>query len=174
MADYYINSDKGKEIAGSMKAGDVRDVSDGSTWIKNSDGSFTIWKNGQKMNGQVGVSPSADSSNTSSPDNGNSSVDSTSTDPSSSASSTSSSYEGSAQEKRDQEQVQTRLASEKAKAATEKVTAGLGQSSSDELLNQAIQQASTPEYKISSAQGVLLADELRMAGDMAEASDGST
>lgn len=59
MADYYINSDKGKEIANSMKAGEVRDVSDGSTWIKNSDGSFTIWKNGQKMNGQVGASPSA-------------------------------------------------------------------------------------------------------------------
>ncbi len=37
MADYYINSDKGKEIVGSMKAGEVRDVSDGSTWIKNSD-----------------------------------------------------------------------------------------------------------------------------------------
>ena len=83
-------------------------------------------------------------------------------------------YTGSAQEQRDQEQVQARLASEKAKAATEKVTAGLEQSSSDDLLNQAIQQASTPEYKISSAQGVLLADELRMAGDMAEASDGST
>lgn len=154
MADYYINSDKGKEIAGSMKAGDVRDVSDGSTWIKNSDGSFTIWKNGQKMNGQVGVSPSADSSNTSSPDNGNSSVDSTSTDSSSSASSTSSPYEGSAQEKQDQEQRIIKLASEKAKEATKNVTEGL--------------------YTIGTELGMSYIDQLKNAGDTKLLSDGYT
>ena len=175
MADYYINSDYGKQLAGSLKAGDMAEASDGSTWRKEADGSVTVWKNGQTMTGRVGVSapavseaPSFDASPT---------VETPTLDAATGGSSqqtTAADYTGSAQEQRDQEQAQARLASEKAKAATEKVTAGLDQSSSDELLNQAIQQASTPEYKISSAQGVLLADELRMAGDMAEASDGST
>ncbi len=174
MADYYINSDYGKQLAGSLKAGDMAEASDGSTWRKEADGSVTVWKNGQTMTGRVGVSapavseaPSFSASQT---------VETPTLDAATGGSSqqTTTGYTGSAQEQRDQEQAQARLASEKAKAATEKVTAGLDQSSSDELLNQAIQQASTPEYKISSAQGVLLADELRMAGDMAEASDGST
>lgn len=175
MADYYINSDYGKQLAGSLKAGDMAEASDGSTWRKEADGSVTVWKNGQTMTGRVGVSAPAVSeapSFSASP-----TVETPTLDAATGGSSqqtTAADYTGSAQEQRDQEQAQARLASEKAKAATEKVTAGLDQSSSDELLNQAIQQASTPEYKISSAQGVLLADELRMAGDMAEASDGST
>lgn len=175
MADYYINSDYGKQLAGSLKAGDMAEASDGSTWRKEADGSVTVWKNGQTMTGRVGVSAPAVSevpSSSASP-----TVETPTLDAATGGSSqqtTAADYTGSAQEQRDQEQAQARLASEKAKAATEKVTAGLDQSSSDELLNQAIQQASTPEYKISSAQGVLLADELRMAGDMAEASDGST
>lgn len=175
MADYYINSDYGKQLAGSLKAGDMAEASDGSTWRKEADGSVTVWKNGQTMTGRVGVSAPAVSeapSSSTSP-----TVETPTLDAATGGSSqqtTAADYTGSAQEQRDQEQAQARLASEKAKAATEKVTAGLDQSSSDELLNQAIQQASTPEYKISSAQGVLLADELRMAGDMAEASDGST
>ena len=175
MADYYINSDYGKQLAGSLKAGDMAEASDGSTWRKEADGSVTIWKNGQTMTGRVGVSAPAVSEAPSS--SASSTVETPTLDAATSGSSqqtTAADYTGSAQEQRDQEQVQARLASEKAKAATEKVTAGLDQSSSDELLNQAIQQASTPEYKISSAQGVLLADELRMAGDMAESSDGST
>lgn len=175
MADYYINSDYGKQLAGSLKAGDMAEASDGSTWRKEADGSVTVWKNGQTMTGRVGVSAPAVSeapSFSASP-----TVETPTLDAATGGSSqqtTAADYTGSAQEQRDQEQAQARLASEKAKAATEKVTAGLDQSSGDELLNQAIQQASTPEYKISSAQGVLLADELRMAGDMAEASDGST
>ena len=175
MADYYINSDYGKQLAGSLKAGDMAEASDGSTWRKEADGSVTVWKNGQTMTGRVGVSAPAVSeapSFSASP-----TVETPTLDAATGGSSqqpTAADYTGSAQEQQDQEQVQARLASEKAKAATEKVTAGLDQSSGDELLNQAIQQASTPEYKISSAQGVLLADELRMAGDMAEASDGST
>ena len=175
MADYYINSDYGKQLAGSLKAGDMAEASDGSTWRKEADGSVTVWKNGQTMTGRVGVSAPAVSeapSFSASP-----TVETPTLDAATGGSSqqtTAADYTGSAQEQRDQEQAQASLASEKAKAATEKVTAGLDQSSSDELLNQAIQQASTPEYKISSAQGVLLADELRMAGDMAEASDGST
>ena len=175
MADYYINSDYGKQLAGSLKAGDMAEASDGSTWRKEADGSVTVWKNGQTMTGRVGVSAPAVSEAPSS--SASPTVETPTLDAATGGSSqqtTAADYTGSAQEQRDQEQAQARLASEKAKAATEKVTAGLGQSSSDELLNQAIQQASTPEYKISSAQGVLLADELRMAGDMAEASDGST
>lgn len=175
MADYYINSDYGKELANSLKAGDMAEASDGSTWRKEADGSVTVWKNGQTMTGRVGVSAPAVSeapSFSASP-----AVETPTLDAATGSSpqqTTAADYTGSAQEQRDQEQAQTVLASEKAKAATEKVTAGLDQSSGDELLNQAIQQASTPEYKISSAQGVLLADELRTAGDMAEASDGST
>lgn len=175
MADYYINSDYGKQLAGSLKAGDMAEASDGSTWRKEADGSVTVWKNGQTMTGRVGVSAPAVSESPSF--SASPTVETPTLDAATGGSSqqtTAADYTGSAQEKRDQEQAQARLASQKAKAATEKVTAGLGQSSSDELLNQAIQQASTPEYKISSAQGVLLADELRMAGDMAEASDGST
>lgn len=175
MADYYINSDYGKQLAGSLKAGDMAEASDGSTWRKEADGSVTVWKNGQTMTGRVGVSAPAVSEAPSS--SASPTVETPTLDAATGGSSqqtTAADYTGSAQEQRDQEQAQARLASEKAKAATEKVTAGLDQSSSDELLNQAIQQASTPEYKISSAQGVLLADELRMAGDMAEASDGST
>ena len=175
MADYYINSDYGKQLAGSLKAGDMAEASDGSTWRKEADGSVTVWKNGQTMTGRVGVSAPAVSEAPSS--SASRTVETPTLDAATGGSSqqtTAADYTGSAQEQRDQEQAQARLASEKAKAATEKVTAGLDQSSSDELLNQAIQQASTPEYKISSAQGVLLADELRMAGDMAEASDGST
>ena len=175
MSDYYINSDKGKELANSLRAGDMAEASDGSTWRKEADGSVTVWKNGQTMTGRVGVSAPAVSeapSFSASPTVETPTLDAATG--SSSQQTTAADYTGSAQEQRDQEQAQARLASEKAKAATEKVTAGLDQSSSDELLNQAIQQASTPEYKISSAQGVLLADELRMAGDMAEASDGST
>lgn len=175
MADYYINSDKGKELANSLRAGDMAEASDGSTWRKEADGSVTVWKNGQTMTGRVGVSAPAVSEAPSS--SASPTVETPTLDAATGGSSqqtTAADYTGSAQEQRDQEQAQARLASEKAKAATEKVTAGLDQSSSDELLNQAIQQASTPEYRISSAQGVLLADELRMAGDMAEASDGST
>ena len=175
MADYYINSDKGKELANSLRAGDMAEASDGSTWRKEADGSVTVWKNGQTMTGRVGVSAPAVSEAPSS--SASRTVETPTLDAATGGSSqqtTAADYTGSAQEQRDQEQAQARLASEKAKAATEKVTAGLDQSSSDELLNQAIQQASTPEYKISSAHGVLLADELRMAGDMAEASDGST
>lgn len=175
MADYYINSDKGKELANSLRAGDMAEASDGSTWRKEADGSVTVWKNGQTMTGRVGVSAPAVSEAPSS--SASPTVETPTLDAATGGSSqqtTAADYTGSAQEQRDQEQTQARLASEKAKEATEKVTAGLDQSSGDELLNQAIQQASIPEYKISSAQGVLLADELRMAGDMAEASDGST
>ena len=42
MADYYINSDYGKQLAGSLKAGDMAEASDGSTWRKEADGSVTV------------------------------------------------------------------------------------------------------------------------------------
>ena len=43
MSDYYINSDKGKELANSLRAGDMAEASDGSTWRKEADGSVTVW-----------------------------------------------------------------------------------------------------------------------------------
>ena len=152
MADYYINSDKGKEIASSMKAGDVRDVSDGSTWIKNSDGSFTILKNGQKMNGQVGVSPSADSPNSSAADNGNPSSDAT-TSESSSRSPLYPSAE-SVFGKQQESQAQKPSASEIAKNATNAVTEGL--------------------YTIGTELGLSYVNSLKNAGDTKLLSDGYT
>lgn len=136
MADYYINSDKGKELANSLRAGDMAEASDGSTWRKEADGSVTVWKNGQTMTGRVGVSAPAVSEAPSS--SASPTVETPTLDAATGGSSqqtTAADYTGSAQEQRDQEQAQARLASEKAKAATEKVTAGLDQSSSDELLN---------------------------------------
>lgn len=152
MADYYINSDKGKEIAGSMKAGDVRDVSDGSTWIKNSDGSFTIWKNGQKMNGQVGVSPSADSSNSSAANSGSSNSDATTSE----SSSRSPLYPSAESVFGQQQETQTQKpsASEIAKNATNAVTEGL--------------------YTIGTELGMSYIDQLKNAGDTKLLSDGYT
>lgn len=47
MAGYVIGSEKGKQIANSMKAGSTYKASDGSTWKKNSDGSVSVTtKNG--------------------------------------------------------------------------------------------------------------------------------
>ena len=46
---YKIGSDKGKEIANSMKAGETYKASDGSTWTKNSDGSVSV----RESNGNV-------------------------------------------------------------------------------------------------------------------------
>lgn len=46
---YTIGSDKGKEIANSMKAGETYKASDGSTWTKNSDGSVSV----RESNGNV-------------------------------------------------------------------------------------------------------------------------
>ena len=59
MENYYINSDKGKEIANSLQVGAPQSASDGSIWMKQSDGSIRVIKNGQIMTGQVGASPSA-------------------------------------------------------------------------------------------------------------------
>lgn len=152
MADYYINSDKGKEIAGSMKAGDVRDVSDGSTWIKNSDGSFTIWKNGQKMNGQVGVSPSAESSNSSAADSGSPNSDAASSE----NSSRSPLYPSAESVFGQQQETQTQKpsASEIAKNATNAVTEGL--------------------YTIGTELGMNYVNSLKNAGDTKLLSDGYT
>lgn len=59
MENYYINSDKGKELANSLQVGAPQSASDGSIWMKQSDGSIRVIKNGQIMTGQVGASPSA-------------------------------------------------------------------------------------------------------------------
>lgn len=42
MAGYTIGSEKGKQIANGMKAGETYKASDGSTWTKNSDGTVSV------------------------------------------------------------------------------------------------------------------------------------
>lgn len=146
MADYYINSDYGKQLAGSLKAGDMAEASDGSTWRKEADGSVTVWKNGQTMTGRVGVSAPAVSeapSPSASPTVETPTLDAATNG--SSQQTTAADYTGSAQEKRDQEQTQARLASEKAKEATKNVTEGL--------------------YTIGTELGMSYIDQLRNAGD---------
>lgn len=170
MADYYINSDRGKELANSLRAGDMAEASDGSLWRKEADGSISVIKNGQTMTGRVGVSAPAVSAVPETPP-----LDPTPTveTPALDAARQSGPSYSLQQEAAAQEQQV--LASEKAKQATENVTSGLTQEPiSDDLLAQAIQQASRPEsYTIGSAKGVLMTDRMQKAGDMAEASDGS-
>lgn len=179
MADYYINSDKGKELANSLRAGDMAEASDGSTWRKEADGSITVTKNGQTMTGRVGVSAPAVSETASS---GSTSVSTPVLEESQSQQSSPLQTETQlqttelekAQGQQPTQKTEELSASEKAKEATSNVTAGLGQSMSDDLLNQAIQQAMKPEtYTIGSAKGVLMTEKMQKAGDMAEAADGS-
>lgn len=179
MANYYINSDKGKELANSLRAGDMAEASDGSTWRKEADGSITVTKNGQAMTGRVGVSAPAVSETASS---GSTSVSTPILEESqiqqSSPLQTETQLQTTELEKAQGQQPAQKTeelsASEKAKEATSNVTAGLGQSMSDDLLNQAIQQAMKPEtYTIGSAKGVLMTEKMQKAGDMAEAADGS-
>ena len=170
MADYYINSDRGKELANSLRAGDMAEASDGSLWRKEADGSISVIKNGQTMTGRVGVSaPAVSAASETPPLDPTPMVETPALD---AARQSDPSY--SLQQKA-AEQEQHVLASEKAKQATENVTSGLTQEPiSDDLLAQAIQQASKPEgYTIGSAKGVLMTDKMQNAGDMAEAADGS-
>lgn len=178
MADYFINSDKGKELANRLQAGDMAEASDGSLWKKEADGSITVTKNGQTMTGRVGVSaPAAPATPEYTPEQ----PASINTPVLDSTNQAAPSYSLQQDTKRNAitpaltEQV---LASEKARQATDAVTAGLTQDGekakiSDEQLNDAVQQALQPEYRIGSAKGVSLSEKLQRAGDMAEASDGS-
>ena len=181
MSDYYINSDKGKELANSLRAGDMAEASDGSTWRKESDGSITVIKNGQTMTGRVGVSAPAGPSVA--PPTTQTGVEDVST-PVLSETQNTVADAGSltqtqtpelqkAQGQQNAQQAPELSASEKAKEATSAVTEGIQNGVSNELLNQAIQQAMQPEYNIGSAKGVLMTDKMQKAGDMAEASDGS-
>ena len=179
MADYYINSDKGKELANSLRAGDMAEASDGSTWRKEADGSITVTKNGQTMTGRVGVSAPAVAETSSS---GSASVStpvleeaqSQQTSPLQTETQLQTTELEKAQGQQPTQQTEELSASEKAKEVTSNVTAGLDQSMSDDLLNQAIQQAMQPEtYTIGSAKGVLMTEKMQKAGDMAEAADGS-
>lgn len=179
MADYYINSDKGKELANSLRAGDMAEASDGSTWRKEADGSITVTKNGQTMTGRVGVSaPAVSETASSSSTSVSTPVLEESQSQQSSPLQTETQLQTTELEKAQGQQTAQKTeelsASEKAKEATSNVTAGLGQSMSDDLLNQAIQQAMKPEtYTIGSAKGVLMTEKMQKAGDMAEAADGS-
>ena len=170
MADYYINSDRGKELANSLRAGDMAEASDGSLWRKEADGSISVIKNGQTMTGRVGVSAPTVSAASETPP-----LDPTPTVETPALDAARQSDPAYSLQQKAAAQEQQALASEKAKQATENVTSGLTQEPiSDDLLAQAIQQASKPEgYTIGSAKGVLMTDKMQNAGDMAEAADGS-
>jgi hypothetical protein len=178
MADYFINSDKGKELANRLQAGDMAEASDGSLWKKEADGSITVTKNGQTMTGRVGVSAPAVSA---APDYTPAQSQPFSTpvlDSTNQAAPSSSLRQDTMRNAITPAQTEQVLASEKARQATDAVTAGLTQGGekakiSDEQLNDAVQQALQPEYRIGSAKGVSLSEKLQRAGDMAEASDGS-
>ena len=178
MADYFINSDKGKELANRLKAGDMAEASDGSLWKKEADGSITVTKNGQTMTGRVGVSAPAVSA---APDYTPAQPQPFATpvlDSTNQAAPSSSLQQDTTRNAITPVQTEQVLASEKARQATDAVTAGLTQDGekakiSDEQLNDAVQQALQPEYRIGSAKGVSLSEKLQRAGDMAEASDGS-
>ena len=145
MADYFINSDKGRDLANSMGAGEVRDASDGSTWIKNSDGSVTVWKNGVKMTGVVGESTPAEPVTPEYTPEQPTSIDTPVLD---STSQTAPSVQ------QDTVQTPTLNEREKAKEATSKVTEGL--------------------YTIGTELGKSYADQLQNAGDTKLLSDGYT
>ena len=178
MADYFINSDKGKELANRLQAGDMAEASDGSLWKKEADGSITVTKNGQTMTGRVGVSAPAVSA---APEYTPAQSQPFATPVLDSTNQAAPSYSLQQDTTRNAitpAQTEQVLASEKARQATDAVTAGLTQDGekakiSDEQLNDAVQQALQPEYRIGSAKGVSLSEKLQRAGDMAEASDGS-
>ena len=178
MADYFINSDKGKELANRLQAGDMAEASDGSLWKKEADGSITVTKNGQTMTGRVGVSaPAAPATPEYTPEQP-ASINTPVLDSTNQAAPSSSMQQDTTRNAITPEQTEQVLASEKARQATDAVTAGLTQDGekakiSNEQLNDAVQQALQPEYRIGSAKGVSLSEKLQRAGDMAEASDGS-
>ena len=178
MADYFINSDKGKELANRLKAGDMAEASDGSLWKKEADGSITVTKNGQTMTGRVGVSaPAAPATPEYTPEQP-ASINTPVLDSTNQAAPSYSLQQDTTRNAITPAQTEQVLASEKARQATDAVTAGLTQDGgkakiSDEQLNDAVQQALQPEYRIGSAKGVSLSEKLQRAGDMAEASDGS-
>ena len=175
MEDYYINSERGKELVKSLREGDMAEATDGSTWRRNEDGSITVFKNGKTMNGRVGVTaPAASAAPAVSAVPETSSIDSTPTIETPALDAARQSAPAYSLQQKAASQAQRKLASEKARQASAAVTSGLTQEPiSDDLLAQAIQQASAPEYTIGSAKGVLMTDKMQNAGDMAEASDGS-
>ena len=150
MADYFINSDKGRDLANSMGAGEVRNASDGSTWIKNSDGSVTVWKNGVKMTGVVGESTPAEPVTPEYTPEQPTSIDTPVLD--STSQTAPSVQQDTVQTPTLNERIQT--AREKAKEATSKVTEGL--------------------YTIGTELGKSYADQLQNAGDTKLLSDGYT
>lgn len=150
MADYFINSDKGRDLANSMGAGEVRDASDGSTWIKNSDGSVTVWKNGVKMTGVVGESTPAEPVTPEYTPEQPTSIDTPVLD--STSQTAPSVQQDTVQTPTLNERIQT--AREKAKEATSKVTEGL--------------------YTIGTELGKSYADQLQNVGDTKLLSDGYT
>lgn len=70
MADYNINSDKGRNIANNLKSGESYSAGDGSKWTKGSDGSISVTHNGQTMRGVVGGGSSSGSMSSSNSNSG--------------------------------------------------------------------------------------------------------
>lgn len=156
MADYYINSDKGRELAESLKVGSPRTASDGSTWVKNEDGSVDVYKNGQWMTGRIGGS-SSDAGAVETPDAGAPTLDTPALDAANAGRTQRSSTYASAESvfgQTQEPQAETPTASEVAKEATSKVTEGL--------------------YTIGTELGKSYADQLQNAGDTKLLSDGYT
>lgn len=152
MATYYINSDLGKEkVNGISKVGDRVQLTDG-TWIQKTENGYSATKNGQSMDVQVGGSPSANSSSSSSTDNGNYSSDVTASE----SSSRSPLYPSAESVFGQQQETQTQKpsASEIAKNATNAVTEGL--------------------YTIGTELGMNYVNSLKNAGDTKLLSDGYT
>ena len=150
MADYFINSDKGKELANRLKAGDMAEASDGSLWKKEADGSITVTKNGQTMTGVVGESTPAEPVTPEYTPEQPTSIDTPVLD--STSQTAPSVQQDTVQTPTLNERIQT--AREKAKEATSKVTEGL--------------------YTIGTELGKSYADQLQNAGDTKLLSDGYT
>lgn len=150
MADYFINSDKGKELANRLQAGDMAEASDGSLWKKEADGSITVTKNGQTMTGRVGESSPTEPVTPEYTPEQPASIDTpvlNSTDKTAPAM-----QQETVQTPTLNERIQT--AREKAKEATSKVTEGL--------------------YTIGTELGKSYADQLQNVGDTKLLSDGYT
>ena len=150
MADYFINSDKGKELANRLQAGDMAEASDGSLWKKEADGSITVTKNGQTMTGRVGESSPTEPVTPEYTPEQPTSIDTPVLD--STSQTAPSVQQDTVQTPTLNERIQT--AREKAKEATSKVTEGL--------------------YTIGTELGKSYADQLQNAGDTKLLSDGYT
>lgn len=154
MADYYINSDLGKERINKLnKVGDRVQMSDG-TVVKKTENGWEATKNGQTMNVQVGVSPTTSppsSTSTTATDTGTDTTPNIETPVLNEAQGATGTGTSSTTSEM---QTPELSASQKAKNATENVTQGL--------------------YTIGTELGMSYMNQLQNAGDSKLLSDGTT